>query len=89
MKIIVKSKPNSKLEKVELVKQSELGLIDQRTGRQNSMPIYQVWVKEMPIHGQANIAITKALAKHFKISLSMIKQISGASSKQKIFEINL
>lgn len=83
MKIIVKSKPNSKEEKVERVTQAMLDI----GGRKPEMPVYKVSVKEMPIHGQANKAIIKALAKHFKVAPSLITLVSGQTSKQKVFEI--
>lgn len=87
MKLIVKSKPNSKLEKIELVKQPELLLRTPADRSSNAMPVYQVWVKEMPIHGQANAAIVKVLAKHFKVPQNAVRLVSGTKSKQKIFEI--
>jgi len=71
MKIFVKAKPNSHKEFVEKI--SETNLI--------------VAVKEPPIKGRANIAIQKALAEYFKVSLSQIILVSGFSSKNKIFEI--
>lgn len=83
MKIIVKSKPNAKEEKVELISQAELGF----DTRQSNFPTYKVSIKEMPIHGQANLAITKALAKYFKVAPSLVNLVSGQTSKQKVFEI--
>lgn len=83
MKIIVKSKPNAKEEKVELTTQQVLNFGDRAT----DLPVYKVSVKEMPIHGEANKAIAKALAKHFKVAPSLVTLVSGSTSKQKIFEI--
>ncbi len=48
---------------------------------------YTVSVKERPVDGRANEAVTKLLAEHFKISRSQIKLVSGATSKSKVFEI--
>lgn len=48
---------------------------------------YSVSVKERPVEGKANEAITKLLAQYFKVSRSQVKLISGAVSKRKVFEI--
>lgn len=48
---------------------------------------YTVSVKERPVEGRANEAITKLLAEHFKVSRSQVRLISGATSKRKVFEI--
>jgi uncharacterized protein YggU (UPF0235/DUF167 family) len=50
---------------------------------------YVVAVKERPVEGAANIAIMAVLAKHFKVSLAAVRLISGFSSRQKLFEIDL
>ena len=71
MKIFVKVKPRAKIEKVEKV--------DERN--------FTVFVKESPIKGLANQAVTKVLAEYFKVSSSKVKIISGHTSKQKIIEI--
>ena len=78
MKIFVKAKPGAKEDKVippplTLMKQEE--------------EWYTVSVKERPVEGRANEAITNLLAKHFDISRSQIKLISGANAKRKVFEI--
>jgi len=73
MKIFVRVKPNSK--KPELNKISETNFF--------------VAVSEPPIRGKANRAVISALADYFKISKSQIKLALGATSKNKIFEINL
>jgi len=44
-------------------------------------------VKEPPVKGQANVAIIKALARHFDIPFSAMKIISGRTSQQKIVEV--
>jgi uncharacterized protein YggU (UPF0235/DUF167 family) len=45
--------------------------------------------EEPPVHGRANAAISKALANYFKVSSSQVRLISGFSSKQKVFEIEI
>ncbi len=71
MKIFVKAKPAAKEEKVEKIDETN----------------FVVSVKEPPVQGRANAAISKALAEYFKVSNSQVKLISGFSSKQKVFEI--
>lgn len=83
MKIVVKSKPNAKVEKVERVSQPDLGFGDEKT----ELVEYVVAVKELPIHGQANEAIIKALANYFDVPKTLIKLVSGQTSKRKVFEI--
>ncbi len=73
MKIFVKTKPNSKVESIK------------KLGETN----FEICVKEPPIKGQANTAVIMALAKHFKVPFSAVKIISGHTSRQKIVEINL
>lgn len=71
MKIFIKAKPRSRKEYIEKIDNLN----------------YFVAVKEPPFHGKANRAITKALAKYFKLPSSQVILVSGYSSKQKIFEI--
>ena len=46
-----------------------------------------IGIKSKPIKGQANKEIIKKLAKHFRISTSLIQIKSGHKSRQKIIEI--
>ena len=46
-----------------------------------------VGIKSRPIKGEANKEIIKKLARHFKISTSLIQIKTGQRSKQKIIEI--
>ena len=48
---------------------------------------YEVWVNEAPDKGRANEAIVEAMSKHLQIAKSRFVIISGAASKNKIFEI--
>jgi hypothetical protein len=73
MKIFVKAKPAAREEKIEKVDENN----------------FVVSVKEPPVHGRANAAISKALANYFKVSSSQVRLISGFSSKQKVFEIEI
>jgi uncharacterized protein YggU (UPF0235/DUF167 family) len=84
MKIIVKAKTRAKEEKVERVEQPALDL----GAGKSEMVTYKVSVKEMPIGGKANEAIIKALARYFDTAPSRIQLVSGAASKQKVFEIS-
>ncbi len=49
--------------------------------------IYKVSVKQLPIEGQANEAVIKALADHFNVAPTRIRLITGQTNKQKVFEI--
>ena len=85
MKIIVKAKPGSKKILVEKMSQPTLGLPNMVT----ELDIYKVWVKEPPVDGKANDAISRALAEYFDIGVSRVILVSGQSSKTKIFKIDL
>ncbi|MEK7555209.1 MAG: DUF167 domain-containing protein [Patescibacteria group bacterium] len=73
MKIFVKVKSNAKEEKVEKISETN----------------FMVAVKEPPIKGKANKAVIKALAEFLGITPSQFVLKSGATSRQKIFEIML
>ena len=72
MKIIVKTKPGAKENKIEKVDEAN----------------YVVYVKEPPINGRANVAVIKLLAEYFDISPSLIEIISGYMARVKVIEIN-
>ena len=46
-----------------------------------------IGIKSKPIKGEANKEIIKKLAKHFKISSSMIQIKSGYKSREKVIQI--
>ncbi len=48
---------------------------------------FLVFIKELPIKGQANKAITKLIARYFNTSMAQVKIVSGAKSKQKVIKI--
>jgi len=73
MKIFVKVKPNSKEKSIKKISETN----------------FFVAVSEPPIRGKANRAVISALANYLKIPKSQIKLALGATSKNKIFEINL
>ena len=68
MKIKIKVKPNSSQEKIEKISGDE----------------YEVWIKEKPIDGKANIKLVKILKKYFgrKVEIK-----SGFTSRKKIVEM--
>ena len=72
MKIIVKTKPGSKDNKIEKVDEAN----------------YIVYIKEPPIDGRANAALIKLLAEYFDISPSLIEIISGYMARVKVIEIH-
>ena len=69
MKIKIKVKPNSSQEKIEKISDEE----------------YEVWIKEKPVDGKANIELLKLLKKYFGRE---VKIKSGFTSRRKIVEIN-
>jgi len=71
MKITVRAKTGSKKNHV-----SEI-----QTG------YYRVDVTTQPIHGKANAAIIKALAKHLHIAPSHLSIVRGATAKTKVIDI--
>ena len=84
MRILVKAKPRSKVEKVERVGQPTLDL----GGKKTELVVYKVSVKEPPVDGRANEAVVKALAKYFDVAISNVRLVSSETSRQKIFEIS-
>lgn len=48
-----------------------------------------VYAKAPAIEGRANAAAVKLLAKHFGVAPSKVKLVRGASSKYKLFDIDL
>ncbi len=48
----------------------------------------KVKVRAKPIAGEANKAVTAALAKHFNVAESKVKIIRGLKSRKKVVEIN-
>jgi uncharacterized protein (TIGR00251 family) len=83
MKIIVKAKPGSKVELVERMNHPTLDLLDFK----KCMIEYKVSIKEPPVRGKANNAIVRALAKYFNVSPSLVRMVSGQSSRKKVYEI--
>lgn len=72
MRISIKAKPNAKKESVEKINNAE----------------FIVAVKEPPVDGRANWAITRAIAEHFGVSPSRVNILFGQTQKNKIVEIN-
>ncbi len=71
MKISVKVKPGAKEKKIIKISDTQ----------------FEIWVKEPPIQGRANFAVTRALAEYFGVSVSNIRIVAGRASRQKIIEI--
>ncbi|MBR3253658.1 DUF167 domain-containing protein [Candidatus Saccharibacteria bacterium] len=46
-----------------------------------------VYLRAKPHDGEANEALIKVLAKHFKVAKTTIRIIRGAKSRQKVIEI--
>lgn len=73
MRIQILVKPNSKLEKVEKIDDSN----------------FKVYVKEPPIENKANEAVIRLISEYFRVQRSKITIIKGAKSKIKIVEIQM
>lgn len=71
MKIGVKVVPGAKVEQIQPSIGSDL----------------KIWVKGKPKEGEANLCVIELLAKHFKVSKSQVKILSGYKSRNKIIEI--
>ncbi|MBI2039367.1 MAG: DUF167 domain-containing protein [Candidatus Niyogibacteria bacterium] len=71
MKIFVNAKPNAHEAGIEKLDETH----------------FIVSVKEPPIQGQANRAISDALSSHFGVGASRVRLVSGFASRRKVFEI--
>ncbi len=71
MRIFVIAKTGAKGEKVEAVDATH----------------FVVTVKAQPVEGKANDAIVKALAKHLGVARSLLSLRSGATGKNKVFDL--
>lgn len=83
MKILIKAKPNAKIEKIEQIQPQTVASNGSRAG----IPTYKVSVKATPTDGKANDAIIRALAQHFGVRINNIRIVSGHTANQKIVEI--
>lgn len=85
MRIFVKAKTDAKTVFVkEIIEPISLFSNTDR----KSISVYTVSVKEPAVDGKANKAIIHALAEYFNVAPSLITLVSGATAKQKIFEIH-
>ena len=73
MKISVAVKPNSK----------HLETVEEVEGE------FVVCVKAAPLEGRANVRVTELLAKHFGVAKTKIKLVRGATSRHKVFEVDI
>ena len=80
MKIFVKARTRAKVNRVE-APQPRLISEDKEW--------YVVRTKAEPVEGRANKSIILLLAEHFGVSRSQVMLVSGATSKQKVFDIRL
>ena len=49
---------------------------------------YEVWVREAPDKGKANIAVLEVLAAYFGVAKSHVVLVSGAASRNKIVRVD-
>lgn len=73
VRITVHAKPNAKVERVEEIGPHE----------------FVVAVKEPPREGRANAAIVRALAEHFGVPSFRVRLVSGFTSRQKAFDVDV
>lgn len=72
MKIFVSVKPKARQDKIEKIDENH----------------YKVSVTEPPVEGRANKAVMNALSEFLGTSKINITLIGGATSREKVFEIN-
>ncbi|HEY4518417.1 MAG TPA: DUF167 domain-containing protein [Candidatus Paceibacterota bacterium] len=72
MKIFVTAKPGAFEERIEEIDSTH----------------YKVWVVEPPEKGLANRGLARVLARHFGVSQSRVRVVSGHSSRNKVVEIS-
>ncbi len=73
MKIFVTAKPNAYEAKIEKIDDIH----------------FVVAVEELPVKGQANYAIIRALAKYFGVPPTAVRIVSGLTSRHKILDVQL
>lgn len=84
MKIFVKAKPNSKINEFKKVESPQLTL----EGIGGRKEVYYIAkVKEPPVDYKSNTAIVRQIAEYFDVPFDEIRLVSGATSKNKVFEI--
>lgn len=71
MRLFVRAKPSSRVERVE----------------RNPDGSFTVWVTEPPIENRANRAILEALARFLGVPRSRIQPLKGRTGRLKVFEI--
>lgn len=71
MKVFAKITPKAKKDKVEEIDSEH----------------FKIHVREAPEKGKANAAVIEVLAEHLGINENRIRLISGATSRNKVFEI--
>jgi uncharacterized protein len=71
MKLVIIAHPNAKKPRIE----------------KDLFGVLHVYVKEPPLEGKANLAVTEALAEHYKVKRNSVLFVSGGKSKNKTFEI--
>jgi uncharacterized protein (TIGR00251 family) len=73
MRLLVRARPNAREEKVEKIGPGQ----------------FVVSVTAPPADGRANIAIVKALAKHFGVAPSKVTIVAGYTARTKIVDVAL
>lgn len=98
MKIKIRLHPGSSQQKIEKISEdSEYAtsaevrkrscpseIRGKSAGKIKEFPHYEVWIKEKPIEGKANLALEKFLKKYFG---KPVKVVKGFKSRKKVAEI--
>ncbi len=50
---------------------------------------FKIWVRALPVKGQANRAVADLLASYFGVGKGVVRLVSGFSSRSKMFEIDV
>jgi uncharacterized protein (TIGR00251 family) len=48
---------------------------------------FEIWVKEPPVSGRANLAIQRVLSEYFKIDANCVRLVKGFRSTNKYFSL--
>ncbi len=71
MKLFIKVKPGARERKIKKVDGTHL----------------EIWVKEPPREGRANMAVLEAVSEYFGVPKSAMRILSGSTSRLKVLEI--
>lgn len=83
----IELRPVSKRENIMLVRVKVFPQARQEQILKKTKNSFEVWVKERPIQGQANRAVTRVLAEYFEVPSESVKLVKGFRQRSKVFEV--